>query len=458
MFLKRFAALTAVLAIGVAACSGASSNVADPVPHGPTLSSTGTAVALSGVPGTSGTVTVTGTGNVSAAESSTPPGSLPAISSVARASGTTTQSVKATATAATTVKPEAAIPNTALVYFSFTAVNAATITGLPASSFTFATAPAGSVFLAFYNPATAAWQTIGTAGALSGITVTFGAATITPTQSLATGATLSFAVYTGGVIVAPTPTPSPTPSGTPSPSPSPTGTPTAAALLADPGFEGTVAPIGGTINSTGWTQCTVNSITASNYSGGINGASGPYLSATPFPLTTFTPSASETPLAQIVSAGAAAPAGAATATPIPASTTVPVHGGTKAAQFGGLFNTFSAEDVRYNGLCQNITVPAAGGHLSGFVVSYGDEPSAFVEDLVGTVNPTANNALTAILYMENVTTPTSPGDTSYRAIGPIAVPAGSSTLFVGMATKSGTSGANTFSSYWWVDDLSLVSP
>jgi len=133
--LKRFAALTAVLAIGVAACSGAGTNVADPLPHG-------TAYRLQ--------VRLfppaafrhhqhhhgCGQRNVNALESATPPGSTPAISSVARASGTTTQSVK----------PAATVPNTALVYVVITASAAATISSFPASSFTFANAPTGTVF------------------------------------------------------------------------------------------------------------------------------------------------------------------------------------------------------------------------------------------------------------------------------------------------------------------------
>ncbi len=465
MFLKRFAALTAVLAIGVAACSGAGTNVADPLPHGTAISSSGAVVSAGGVSGITSTITVAGSGNVNALESATPPGSTPAISSVARASGTTTQSVK----------PAATVPNTALVYVVITASAAATISSFPASSFTFANAPTGTVFLAYYNTTLAQWVTIGTAGTVSGNTVTFGAATISPTISLAAGASLYVAVYTGGVIATPTPSPTPTASPTPSPSPTPThtptpgptstptgaaptATPTVAPLLADPGFEGTVAPIGSTISSTGWTQCTVNSITAGTYSGGINGASGPYVNATPFPLTTFTPSASETPLAKIVPNGAPAPAGLSTGAPQQTQTTAPVHGGSSAAQFGEWFNNYSADDVRYNGLCQNITVPAAGGHLSGFVFANGDESSSFVENLIGTVSPTSNNALTAILYMENVETATSPGDSTYRAIGPIAIPAGTSTLFIGMATKSGSTTTDLFSSYWWVDDLSLVSP
>ena len=431
MFLKRFAVLTAALAIGVAACSGAGTTVVDPLPHGTAISSSGVAVTGTGVAGITSTVTVTGSGNVNAGESSTPPNSLPVLSSVLRA-GAGTQSLK----------PEATSPNTALVYLTLTASSASTITGMTGSSFTFATAPTPSVFLALYNGTT--WQNVGTtAGTISGNTVTFGAATFPAPVTLAAGASIYLAVYMGGLL--PTPTPSPTPSA---------GLP-----LKDAGFEsGVVGPIGSAINATGWTQCTVNNIAnAGTFTGGINGT-GTYTAATPFPLTTFTPSASETPLATIVAGGATAPGVTATASPAAPATTVPVHGGTKAAQFGGLYNSFSAEDVRYNGLCQNINVPSPGGHLSGFVVSYGDEGSSFTENVIGTLNPSAGNALTSILYMENPETAASNGDAAYRAIGPITVPLGATTLFIGQATRSGTTGTSIFGSYWWVDDLSLVSP
>ncbi len=88
----------------------------------------------------------------------------------------------------------------------------------------------------------------------------------------------------------------------------------------------------------------------------------------------------------------------------------------------------------------------------------GDESSTYVENFIGTINPSSNNELTSILYMENLEQSTTAGDTAYRAIGPIALPAGSSTLFVGQWTKAGTTSASFDSSYWWVDDLSISTP
>jgi hypothetical protein len=140
-----------------------------------------------------------------------------------------------------------------------------------------------------------------------------------------------------------------------------------------------------------------------------------------------------------------------------AATTTPVHNGNQAALFGGLFNSYASEDVRYSGLCQNITVPAAGAHLSGYVLAHGDEGSTYVQNIVGTLSGTT---LTSVLYMENPETATSAGDTAYRAIGPIAVPSGSATLFIGQASRAGASPSSAYyyAFYWWVDGLSLVSP
>ena len=434
MFLKHLAVFTAVLAVGVASCAGPpGTTVQDPLPHGTGLTSTGTPVTGTGVSGITSSVTVTGSGNVNAAETSTPPNSLPAIMDVVRGSGGTAQSVK----------PQAAAPNTALVYLAITASATAVISGFSASSFTFANAPSGSVFLAEYNGTQ--WVTIGAAGTVSGNTVTFAAITFSPSINLAAGASAFFAVYTGGVIATPTPAP------TASPSPGP--------LLNDTGFEveASAAPIGNTINSSGWTQCTVGTIQSGiSYTGGISG-SGTFTGATPLPLSSFTPGPGETPLAAIVKSGTQAPAPTTTAAGVPvvAATTVPVHGGSQTAQFGGLFNSYASEDVRYSGLCQNVTIPAAGAHLSGFVLAYGDEGSSFVQNMVATLN---GSTLTNILYMENPETATSAGDSAFRAIGPIAIPAGSQTLFVGQASRSGTTSAYYFASYWWVDDLSIVTP
>jgi hypothetical protein len=445
VFLKRVAVFTAVLAIGVASCSGPpGTTVQDPLPHGTGITTTGTPVTGTGVSGVTSSVTITGSGNVNAIESSTPPTSLPAIQSVVRAGGSATQSVK----------PQATTPNVALVYLAITASAAATITGFPASSFTFANAPTGSVFLAEFNATANAWQTIGPAGTVSGATVTFGAVTFSPTIALAAGSSAFFAVYTGGVIAG-----SPTPTPSPSPPASPTAAPPQVGVLANGGFESPTSPVAiGTAPTAGaWTQCSVTSLTAGlTFTGGLKGAvsvGAGYTNATPPPVTASPmPIVGVTPAAIIAAAGAPAPPG--TFNPISTQITVPVHGGGFAAQFGEAFNNTNARSYRYNGMCQTVTVGANGGALTGFVFEAGSESSGFVEDLIGTVDST--DKLTSLLYMENIEASATGTDTAYRAIGPVNLTAGTQTLFIGQWSNS--SGTATYdSSYWWVDDLNIVN-
>ncbi len=463
MFLQRFAALTAILAIGVVACQGASNTVIDPLPHGPALSSTGTALTAPGVTGVTSTVTVTGSGNVNAASSTTPPASLPAIQSAARSAGTAAATATAAASATTqSVKPAATVPNTALLYISITAASASSITGLAAASYTFANAPAGSVFQAYYNGTQ--WVTLGSAGTVSGTTVSFGAVTINPAVSLATGASLYIAVYTGGVLA----TPSPAPTATASPTASPTAAPSASPpAIADASFEsGTAGAFGAAINATGWTQCIVSSVASTpTYSGGINGLTGqPYAAATVPPLSAFTPVPNSTPQAGIATVGTSAATPnpspvptAVNATPNPTQTTVPdAAAGTKVAQFGGLYTSFAWADLNgYNGLCQNIAV-AAASTLKAKVFVNGNESSGFTQEVIGQLN--SSGALTQILYMENPVSATSPGDSTYRSIS-LPLPAGAYTLFIGQWTKAGQSqGFSKFSNYFWVDALTTTTP
>jgi hypothetical protein len=475
VYKKRLAALMALVALGVAACSGNGSvttvPVATPVP-GTAISSSGAVVTATGVNGVTSALTVNGSGSVTAAESATQPTGLPVLSSVARASA---DSVKAAAT----------VTNTPLVYITFTATSAVSVAGLATSTITFGSAPAGSVYLAYYTGK--AWATLAGPATVSGFTATFAAATFPAPITLAAGGTLYFAAYTGGVlgaaspspsptatssgtgIVTPSPSPSPTASPSPSPSPSPTASPTPTASpsptatatpLADQGFEsGTVAAIGSAITSTGWTQCTVQSVTAGlTYSGGNNGGV-PYASATVPPASTYTPIPGSTPAAVIVTSGAPAPGG--THAPIPAQTTAPVYAGTHAAQFGQLFNNYNAGDYYYNGLCQTVNAGANGAKLTAYVFESGNEASTYVEDVIGTVTQLAGGVgtnLSNLLYMENISTTTVSGDTAYRAIGPITLPAGQSTLFLGMWTKSGSSsGSTSYSSYFWVDGISVIN-
>jgi len=189
----------------------------------------------------------------------------------------------------------------------------------------------------------------------------------------------------------------------------------------------------------------------------------PYNEATAPPVgSPYTPIPGTTPAAVIESSGTSAPGGSDT--PVPTVTAVAVHGGTSAAVFGQLFSNYNAGDWAYNGLCQSVTIPAgASPSFSAYVLSNGNEASKYVEDIVGVVDSSSN--LINILYMENVSTTTSPGDTAFRQI---TVPAAASNsfaqyagqtiiLFIGMWTSSGTThGYTYYSSYWFVDDVSLM--
>lgn len=461
MFLKRFAALTAVLAIGVAACAGQQSVVQDPLPHGTALSSSGAQLSAGTANGVTGSVTVNGSGNANASESSSAPNSLPAIQSATRAAA---PQATQTGRSAQSVKPEATA-NTPLVYVAITASAASTISGLASSSFAFTTLPAGSFYLAEYSAALSQWVTISGPGTVAGSTVTFGAVTFSPSISLAAGASLYLAVYTGGTLATPTPTPSPSPtpthSASPSPSPSATATATAsasAAPLGDTGFESNnVTALGGAIGSSGWTQCSVSAATAGTYTGGINGSS-PYSAATAPPVSIYTPTPGTTPAAVIAMNGASAPGG--THAPVPTQTTVPVSAGSYAAQFGEIFSNYNASNYGYNGLCEVVNAGSNGATLTAQVFSSTNEASAYVEDLIGTVTGTNSAAMTLsnILYMENIETASVSTDSGYRQVGPLTLPAGQSTLFIGMWTKSGSgSGSTSYSGYWWVDGITVTN-
>ncbi len=466
MFLKHLAVFTAVLAIGVASCSGPpGTTVQDPLPHGTGLTTTGAAVTGTGVSGITSTVTITGSGNVNAAESSTPPGSAPAIQNVARASGTTTQSVK----------PEAATANTALVYLSITASAAATITGFPSSSFTFSNAPTGSVFLAYFNPATSAWQTIGSAGTVSGNTVTFGAVTFSPSISLAAGASMFIAVYTGAVIVAPTPSPTPSPS--PTASPSPGASPQA---IVNGGFEASSTSL------SPWYPCFANH----QPSGPVddNLPIPPNEDATPIPASSPTPGATTSPDLTAFAVATSVPSGT------PGGTgTAPVHGGANAALVGhSALVSGSVKRGKGNiGLCQDITVPSFHPMLTMWVFEGGNYSSLYSNDVESEIYPagsftssgpsgaTAMSTTTApskILFLEdncydNLNKPTSfappmadclpPSGAAvqggvWKQKGPydLTAYAGQAmTLFIGIM---GTSTSTTFYGYAYYDDVSLT--
>jgi hypothetical protein len=475
VFFKHLSVFTVVLAIGVASCSGPpGTTVQDPLPHGTGLTTSGTAVTGTGVSGITSTVTIAGSGNVNAAESSTSPNSLPVIQSSARASGTTAQSVK----------PAATTPNTALVYLTLTASATASISGFPASSFTFANAPIGSVYLAYYNGS--AWVTIGSAGTVSGSTVTFGAVTFSPTIPLAAGASMYIAVYSGSVIVAPTPSPSPTatatatasptasPSGSASSSPTPTATPTTQAIVNGTFETGSLSP---------WYPC----FASHTGSGPVddNLPIPPNEDATPIPANSPTPAATTSPdLAGIV---------IATSVPAVGGGTGAVHGGTYAALVGHPYGLPSPTALKpwrgkgNSGICQDLTLPAFNASLSLYVFEGGNYSSLYSNDVEAEIYP-AGSFTTAHGAMESTATPTQflfledncfdavPFPTSFAPpMGDCTAPSGvavqggvwkkkgpynlttlagtSVTLFMGIM---GSSTSATFYGYAYFDDVSLT--
>jgi hypothetical protein len=455
MYKKRLAALTALMALGIAACGGggvSSTPSTTPPPSGTTVAASGTVITATGVTGTTSSVTVSGTGIVNATETATQPTGLPVLQSVARA-------------ATASVKAAAAVTNTPLVYIAISAATAATISSLPAVTATFATAPSGTVYLAYYTGS--AWSTVAGPATVSGSTVSFGVTSFATPISLAAGASIYLAIYSGGVLgyVAPTASPSPSPTATATATAAPTA---AASVIADGSFEsgvvgstiyqGSIA----TINATGWSQCSVSTVTAGTYSGGINGqatgGAAPYAGVTAPPASTYAPTAATSPAAVIVTSGASAPAGtSSTAPPVTVSSAPTAYAGTHMAQFGQLLNNYNAGNWYYNGLCQNITVASGGGTFTGYAWSYGNELNKYVENVVGVVTGTSASSmtLTNLLYMENVRSSTSSGDSAWRPIT-FSVPGGSQTLFIGMWTSAGSStGSTSYSYYWWLDALAI---
>jgi hypothetical protein len=441
---KRLGIACVALAIVVAACSSTPNSGqpinGGPAPSGPmTLGVSQTSAILTPSGGISGSVAYSGGGSgiVAAALTTTPPTGTIALSSVLRS--TSARSVQSSA-------------NTPIAYVTFSSVSGATLSGFPGISVKVPAAPVGTVLEAQWNETQ--WVTFGAntpavvQASGSATTISF-LPTTSPVVTIAPGGSLVIAIYQGAVISTPTPVPTATPSAAPT------------NMLQDAGFEsGTVGPIGNAITATGWTQCTVTTPTGGgiSYTGGIRGA-GVNTAATAPPVSSFTPVPGTTPAAIEAAAGAPAPAG--TGAPHPTITTVQVHSGANAAVFGEVFSNFNAEDYAYDGLCQLVTIPANGASLTGFVLETGNESSGFVEDIIGAVDPTGKTLL-GIQYMENIETSTVASDTGYRAIGPIDFsPFAGQTIavFVGQWDHAGNStGATSFSSFWFVDDLVMLHP
>lgn len=445
-----------ILAVTVAACSsGGTSSSPSAGTQGlgsATLNANSQAATLPASGSISGIITYPGgSGSVTAATATAAPGSLTPLQSIARSAASARKSASAPA-------------NIPIVYITISSTAGATLNSAPAFVVNSPTTVTGTAYEAYWNGTE--WITVGSAGTISAVSgggsqVSVGGGG--PSITIAAGASAYFVVYTGGVVpyVAPSPVPSP------SPAPSSAGT----NLIADPGFEtggGAYTPFNGTLNSaaphvtngtistTGWTQCSVSAIgTNVSFSGGINGNSGPYTSATAPPVSKFEPEATETIGTTISSSGS--PLAEGTAAPVPPLASVVVHGGSYAAVLGGVFSGYNFSDFAYNGLCQNVAIPAgANPSFSAWVYAQTNEASNYVENVVGILDNTGT--LQTLLYMENVEYTGYSGDPAYRQIS-VPAPAFQSyagttvTLFIGMWTSSYT--YPQYSSYWLVDDLTL---
>jgi hypothetical protein len=469
MLIRRAAIAALVLAITAAGCSGNGASapqplgVAQPGTNGTaTLGATTNPTEALPSSGDAGTVTYpTGSGTVSASDSTSAP------------TGTTALTSQARAAASKTVTPQdATTPQTPALYLSYTAQTTSTLNGIPGVSVTLATAPpAGGVYEAYWNGTT--WVAFGAPPAgVNGAVVTFGVTT-KPVTTLAAGGVLNVVIYYGAPLAAPTasPSPSPTPTAvptatpTPSPSPTPTAVPTAtpvgatptptptpvANVIADGGFETpTVAAVGSAVTSTGWTQCTIPFANIPTSGTPVVQGTGDTATA-PHPGTSFTPVPGATPAAVIEASGTSIQQGSAS--PIATTNNVVVNSGTYAAVFGQLFSNYNAGDYRYNGLCQQVTVPA-NSSLAFSVYGAGNETSLYVDFDAILLN--SDGTWNSWLYDESVD-----NDSAYRSVSvpmPSATVGNTYTLFMGMWTKSGSnSGSMLYSGYYFLDDVSLQS-
>jgi len=185
--------------------------------------------------GDTATVTVAGSGSIAAALTTGTPSSVPALQSTRHAGKTATSTFRGALDAN---------GNTPLLYVTFTASTASTITGLPQTTITDASLPSGSYYLAYYNGS--AWVTIAGPGtALSSSSVSFSAVTFNPSILIAAGSSAYFCLYSGAPLPTASASPSPAPSGAASPAPSPSAS--AAAFVDTACYQSAAASQTGTL-------------------------------------------------------------------------------------------------------------------------------------------------------------------------------------------------------------------
>jgi hypothetical protein len=185
--------LAAATLVAVAACGGGGS---PGVPY-PSIPGAGATSLPSGqsatitMPQTTGlgvgTVQVKGSGSLSASQSTTAANSVPALQLKTRSENTRDST-----------------GNTTVAYVTLTATAAATISQV-IISVSPSSVPSGTYYLAYWNGTQ--WVTVGSPATVSGNLITVNSGTITPAISLAAGASLYLAVYTGQILTTPSPPP-----------------------------------------------------------------------------------------------------------------------------------------------------------------------------------------------------------------------------------------------------------
>jgi hypothetical protein len=196
LFLGGFAA---VALAAVAACTGGNSSPNVPYP-GPTMvgsaaiTSSGTTITLPATTGYGvGTAKVFGSGTVGVTQSASNPSGVPVLELKQRQTTGGAQ-------------PDSAA-NTPIAYVTVTASSATTLSQVTLTIAPTTTIPSGSYYLAFWNGAQ--WVTVGSPASISNGVVSVSSGSLSPTVSLASGASYYMAIYTGQIFVTPTPPPPP---------------------------------------------------------------------------------------------------------------------------------------------------------------------------------------------------------------------------------------------------------
>jgi hypothetical protein len=417
----------ALIGVAIAACSGGqSSNYIAPPPaatatSGPVaLNQSSSAQSLAGSNNVT-TAVVTygaGSGTIAGTSSGTAPAGTTAVTPAGR--------IRLQAISATS-------PN--VFYVTLTSTTGATLSGLPQVSLALSAAAVGTFQEAQYT--SGAWSNVSGSSATlnsAGTSVVFAMGT-TPITIPANGS-IYLAFYQGNY---------------PNPTPTPLAPPTN--IIADTNFaSGSAGAYGTAIGTKGWTQCTIT--------GTAPGATPPTRV-----LTTFTPTPGSTPGASLAAVGTAVTVGSAAPNPkqssVPATTTGTGSG--FAAQFGGVFSNYNQEDLRYNGLCQQITVPL-NPTMTFNVFGNGNDGATYDDFEIDVLN-TTGQFLGNLYEDKNPTTSTVAGDTAasgYRAgsvsTTTLAPYVGQTVeLFVGLWVDAGSgSNSQSYSEYYWLENVSLV--